>query len=321
MRRGNFFRRNQYKIAAVCVLAAVLGLTGMYMLRERESKEEKQRIAAEESEQAKSQTVAKAQKEETEKAKEKTAKKEEKKTEEKDTEQTARVSAVVKPKQAEVKKDTQAKAAGQKNTEQEAGQAGQTEQADQTGQTEQPDQAGQAEQTGQAGQTEQQEQSEQKKTAETGKTKAAVPAELHFDKANGLLWPLDGAVILDYSMDKTVYFTTLDQYKYNPAIIISGNVNDKVKAAANGKITDISSNEVTGCTVTMDIGDGYAAIYGQLREVPYKTGAYLEAGDSLGFVSEPTKYYSLEGSNLYFALEKDGIPVDPVEFFVNDLEE
>ena len=36
MRRGSaFFRRNQYKIAAVCVLAAVLGLAGVYMFAGR----------------------------------------------------------------------------------------------------------------------------------------------------------------------------------------------------------------------------------------------------------------------------------------------
>lgn len=65
----------------------------------------------------------------------------------------------------------------------------------------------------------------------------------------------------------------------------------------------------------MDIGDGYTAVYGQLKEVPYETGAYIEAGNTIGFVNEPTKYYSLEGSNVYFALEKDGVPIDPVEFF------
>ena len=151
-------------------------------------------------------------------------------------------------------------------------------------------------------------------TAETAAKKPAA-GELHFDADTGLLWPVSGSVILDYSMDQTVYFTTLDQYKYNPAVIISGNVNDKVKAAASGKIVDISTNEVTGYTVTMDIGDGYTAIYGQLKEVPYETGAYVEMGNTIGFVSEPTKYFALEGSNLYFALQKDGEPVDPVEFF------
>ena len=35
----------------------------------------------------------------------------------------------------------------------------------------------------------------------------------------------------------------------------------------------------------------------------------------IGYVNEPTKYYSVEGSNLYFELRKDGAPVDPIEFF------
>ena len=41
----------------------------------------------------------------------------------------------------------------------------------------------------------------------------------------------------------------------------------------------------------------------------------MEAGNTIGFVNEPTKYYSLEGSNLYFELLKDDTPVDPVEYF------
>ena len=77
---------------------------------------------------------------------------------------------------------------------------------------------------------------------------------------------------------------------------------------------DITENEVTGCTVKQDLGDGYTAIYGQLKEVPVKEGSVLSAGDLVGYVSEPTKYYSTEGSNLYFALQKDGAPTDPVEY-------
>ena len=41
----------------------------------------------------------------------------------------------------------------------------------------------------------------------------------------------------------------------------------------------------------------------------------MESGHVLAYIGEPTKYFSVEGSNLYFALEKDGEPVDPVEFF------
>ena len=121
-------------------------------------------------------------------------------------------------------------------------------------------------------------------------------------------------VLLDYSMDSTIYFPTLEQYRCNPAMVISGNVNDKVFAMSTGKITDIQENEETGCTVIQDLGDGYAAVYGQLKELNFAKGDTPEAGQVLGYVSEPTKYYTTEGSNVYFQLKKDGKAVDPKEY-------
>lgn len=138
---------------------------------------------------------------------------------------------------------------------------------------------------------------------------------LHFDAENGILWPMEGDVILDYSMDSTVYFKTLRQYKCNPAVIIAGEVNSKVYSVAPGQITSIETNEVTGCTVTVDLGDGYQAVYGQLKELNFSVGDYVESGHVIGYISEPTKYFCEDGSNLYFQLLKDGTPVDPIEFF------
>ena len=150
---------------------------------------------------------------------------------------------------------------------------------------------------------------------EPAKKASAKTPVLKFPTEEGLLWPMDGNVIMNYSMDATIYHATLDQYKYNPAIIISGAVNNKVYSVAKGKITDISQNEVTGTTVTVDLGDGYQAIYGQLKELNFDEGDYLESGHVIGYVSEPTKYFSVEGSNLYFELQKDGEPIDPIVFF------
>lgn len=146
-------------------------------------------------------------------------------------------------------------------------------------------------------------------------TAASQTKTLHFAPENGILWPMEGNVIINYSMDSTVYFPTLDQYKYNPAVIIEGDVNDKVYSVAKGKVTSIENDEVTGCTMTVDLGDGYQAIYGQLKELNFEVGDYVESGHVLGYISEPTKYFSVEGSNLYFELDKDGTPVNPVEFF------
>lgn len=136
---------------------------------------------------------------------------------------------------------------------------------------------------------------------------------LHFEPEKGIVWPIKGSVLLDYSMDSTIFFPTLQQYQYNPAMILSGNVNDKVYFVAKGKITNIETNEVTGCTVTQDIGDGYTAIYGQLKELNFEVGDMVQSGQVVGYISEPTKYYSVEGSNVYFQLLKNGVPVDPEE--------
>lgn len=144
-----------------------------------------------------------------------------------------------------------------------------------------------------------------------------APAKSHqldFNEKNIILWPVDGDVLINYSMDKTVYFSTLDQYKYNPALIIGGAVGDQVLSVARGVVKSIDVTAQTGTTVTVDLGNGYEAIYGQLKEVPVKTGDYVEAKTILGYLSEPTKYYSVEGCNLYFEMRKDAQPINPLEY-------
>ncbi len=143
---------------------------------------------------------------------------------------------------------------------------------------------------------------------------AEETVSLAFSQDSKIDWPVQGNVLMEYSMDKTVYFATLDQYKYNPAMLIEGAVNTKVVSAADAKILDISTNENTGLTLTADLGDGYHIVYGQLKEVNWNAGDTISAGEVIGYLAEPTKYYCLEGSNLYLAMTKDGEPVNPMSF-------
>ncbi len=144
------------------------------------------------------------------------------------------------------------------------------------------------------------------------------PEKLHFQPEKGLVWPVNGPTLLDYSMDGTIFFPTLKQYQYNPAMIIGADVNDKVYFLARGKITKIETNEETGCTVTQDLGDGYTAIYGQLKELNFDEGDMVESGQVVGFISEPTKYYAVEGPSVYLQILKDGVPIDPEELFAEE---
>lgn len=135
---------------------------------------------------------------------------------------------------------------------------------------------------------------------------------LLYEESQGLSWPVSGDVIIDYSMDKTTYFPTLDQYKCSSAVVISSTEGSAVCASASGQVVNVFQDAEIGNAVTMDLGNGYQLTYGQLDNVNVSVGSYLNAGDSFATVAKPTKYYSVEGSNLYFKLTKDGAPMNPL---------
>ena len=140
----------------------------------------------------------------------------------------------------------------------------------------------------------------------------SVTSLLDFTDSDTLVWPIVGNVLVNYSMDKTVYFATLDQYKYSPAIVIAAVEGEGITAAADGQVTDIYQDPETGTTVVMNLGDGYELTYGQLKDLAVSEGDMVETGDLVGSVAAPTMYYSVEGANVYFKLTKDGTPVDPM---------
>lgn len=142
-----------------------------------------------------------------------------------------------------------------------------------------------------------------------------VAKELHFSEENGLLKPVNGTTVIPYRMDGFVYFTTLDLYKYNPALMIGTEEGSAVTACAEGKVINIFENEEIGHAVTMDLGDGYQITYGQLKDINVSLDSYVNPGDVIASVAAPTKYFCREGSNLYLMLTKDGDYINPESLF------
>lgn len=135
---------------------------------------------------------------------------------------------------------------------------------------------------------------------------------LDFTEETVTEWPVSGNILLDYSMDYTTYFPTLDQYRLSPAIAVQAVEGAPVYAACAGSVFEIKETAQTGTTVTMELGNGYQAIYGQLKDLTVEQGETVRKGAVIGYINSPTKYYSTEGSNLYFAMKKDGEPIDPI---------
>lgn len=163
---------------------------------------------------------------------------------------------------------------------------------------------------------------EQPESAETGEAQesnsqsvaSVEKMDLHFSRENTLALPVVGNVLVNFSMEEPVYFATLEQYRLSPAMVIGVTEGTDVAAMWEAQITDITHSNELGNLVTMSFGDGYECIYGQLEDLQVSVGSYVEKGDIIGKVAAPTKYYSVEGANLYLELLKDEVPVDPMSF-------
>lgn len=149
---------------------------------------------------------------------------------------------------------------------------------------------------------------------ETASDSPVILDKLHFD-ASQLVKPVSGDPLIHYSMNHSVYFATLDQYKYNPAVIYSASQGETVFACAAGRVLNVHNDAELGHVLVLDLGDGYQAVYGQLENIEVPIGGSVEAGMKLATVAAPTKYFSVEGSNLYFKMTKDGESIDPEQFF------
>lgn len=143
---------------------------------------------------------------------------------------------------------------------------------------------------------------------------AASALVLNFAQTQSMMWPVEGNVLLDYSMDSTIYFPTLEQYKCNSGIVIQGEVSQPVAAPANARVLETGVNEEIGNYLILDLGDEYSLICGQLKEVSSVTGEYLEKGQIMGYVAEPTKYYTVEGPNVFMELRKGEQAMDPLDY-------
>lgn len=140
-----------------------------------------------------------------------------------------------------------------------------------------------------------------------------LPA-VNFSEDTLMEWPVNGNILVDYSMDQSTYFPTLDQYRLSSAISVGAVEGAPVVAAVNGTVYSIDQDPQTGTTLTMELGNGYQAIYGQLTDLIVAEGDTISKGTTIGYIAQPTKYYSTEGTNLYFAMKKDGEAIDPIAY-------
>lgn len=151
--------------------------------------------------------------------------------------------------------------------------------------------------------------------AETEKTTETMNQNtVSYDGKTKLVWPLTGNILMPYSVDSTIYFESLDQYRVNKGIMIEAKEGMAVKAPKNAKVEEIRKTEEYGQTVLLDLGNGYTAFYGQLKDLAVKEGDMVTKNQILGKVAAPTDCFTLEGANVYLQMEKDKKTINPTSY-------
>ena len=91
-------------------------------------------------------------------------------------------------------------------------------------------------------------------------------AEQKKETVTSFAWPLNGEIVMPYSMDHAVYDPTLEQYRTNAGISISAEKGAEVKAAADGTVTAVAEDAENGKMVTISHEAGWLTTYGQLED-------------------------------------------------------
>lgn len=106
-------------------------------------------------------------------------------------------------------------------------------------------------------------------TDSTETSAAGIAAQnLNFTEKSLMEWPVRGTVLIDYNMNETVYYPTLDQYRVSPAIAVQAVEDAPVYAAADGQVLSVEQDTCTGTTVTMELETGIRLCMDSLKILP-----------------------------------------------------
>jgi len=135
-----------------------------------------------------------------------------------------------------------------------------------------------------------------------------------FEEGDVMLWPVEGDIVMDFSMDSLIYDPTLDQFRTNDNIRISAPEGTLVQASARGYVLEIGRNVVRGNYVKIDHGNGLVGIYGQLGENKLVTvGEVVRAGQLIGSVGTPSMFGVMHGPHVNLRFTREDEPINPHE--------
>jgi len=129
--------------------------------------------------------------------------------------------------------------------------------------------------------------------------------------------PVDGSVTKTHDSDMLVYSVTMNDYRVHIGVDVAAETGAPVYACADGTVSKVIEEPFMGYTVVIDHGNGYTSTCHNLSDIipeGISEGVSVKAGDIIGSVGDSALAEIADQPHLHFELEKDGLPLDPLDF-------
>lgn len=124
--------------------------------------------------------------------------------------------------------------------------------------------------------------------------------------------PCIGEIAKEYSMDELVYSKTMEDWRTHSGIDIAAGVGTQVKAAADGVVSDVYTDESLGNVVEIEHSGEFKTIYANLQSADYiEKGKEVKSGDIIGGVGSSSGEEGGDEPHLHFEVLKNGEPIKP----------
>ena len=105
--------------------------------------------------------------------------------------------------------------------------------------------------------------------------------------------------------------------KLHAGMDFTATVGTEIYATGNGSVVKVEKDgRGYGNNVIINHGYGYETLYGHMSKFNVRPGQKVKRGDLIGFVGNSG---SSTGPHLHYEVRKNGNPVNPVNFYYNDL--
>ena len=129
------------------------------------------------------------------------------------------------------------------------------------------------------------------------------------------VWPVSGTQTQAYSMEALSWNETTHDWRTHDGMDLAALAGEPVMAASAGTVSAVYDDEYFGTTVTIAHEDGYTTRYQNLAAMPTVTvGQRVSAGQTIGAVGASAMLEIAQEPHLHFAVTKNGVSVDPMEF-------